>query len=184
MAFQVKNDVLSNIGQEVKNTVTHKRAGFYVGLASAVLTVVQAVLYKVSYGSTAYYDPLAVALAIVGVAVFVVASLSHYSSPYASVVLAACNFVGLLLFINASYMYLADVFYGGINAASFAALRKDYVACILLSLVATIAANVAVYLKQDNVVAAQIVEDNADQSQSFADVDAAADDQTSEEGAE
>ena len=183
MASQNTNEVLVHVGQEIKNTVTHKRAGFYVGLASAVLAVVQAVLYKASYGSTAYYDPLAVALAIVGVAVFVAASLSHYSSPYASVVLAVCNFLGLLLFINASYMYLADVFYGGINAASFAALRKDYVACVLLSLAATVSANVAVYLKQDNVVVAKC-DDVAEQNQSSADVDAAADDHTSEEGAQ
>lgn len=153
MASKQFSDLTANVGKEIKNTLCHKRAGFFVGLGSAVLTIVQIVLYATSYGSTAYYDSFAVWLCAVGVALFVLASLSHYSSPYAPVVLAVTNFVGFLLFINATYMYLADVFYGGLNATSFAALSKQYIACFLLALLSTIAANVAIYLKQDNVAA-------------------------------
>jgi len=142
----------ANVGNEIKQTVTHKTVGFYVGIASCVLAVAQSVVYAVGYKSTAYYDALAVALGIVGIVLYVLCSLSHYSSPFAAPILALTNFVGFLLFVYASYMYLADVFYGGINAQSFAALDKKYVWCVVLFLLSTVVANVAVYMKQDKVV--------------------------------
>lgn len=156
--------VAGKIGKEIKNTLLHKKVGFFVGLASLVMAIAAMIVYAVSYGSTAYYDGVAVGLCATGAVLFVLASLSHYSSPFASVVLAAGSFAGFLLFINATYMYLADVFYGGINATSFAALSKEYIACFLLFLLSAIVANVAVYMKQDKIPDVQNADEKNDAS--------------------
>lgn len=133
----------------LKQTMTTKRAGFYVGAVSAVAAIIQGALYGAYYSQTGFYDKTAVVLSIVGGVLFLLLSLTHYSSPFAPVVLWATNFASLLLFINAIYMYLSDVFYGGVNATTIAALSTEFVVCMLLFLLSTIIANVAVYLRQN-----------------------------------
>ena len=79
------------------------------------------------------------------------ASLTTYSSPYAPVALAAADFVGLLAFIKATYIYLSDAFYGGFSLSALSSLGGGYISVFLLFLLSFVAANVAVYFKQNGV---------------------------------
>ena len=150
--FQNKEaDFFSVAKNEIKKTVTTKSTGFYVGAAAMLITIAQAVLYAAFFKQTAFFDSLAVVLSVAGAVAFLLASLTTYSSPYAPVALAAADFVGLLAFIKATYMYLSDAFYGGFSLSALSSLGGGYISVFLLFLLSCVAANVAVYFKQNAV---------------------------------
>lgn len=138
-----------NVSKHVLQTYSSKTTGFWIGLSAAVVAVLQGILYAVWYKQTAFYDSAAVVVSIVGAVIFLLLSASRYSSPFAPVALAVANFFGFLMYVKATYMYLADVFYGGINATSLASIDKEYVICVVMFVVSTVVANVAIYHKQN-----------------------------------
>lgn len=142
-------DFFKRVGNEIKETVLTKRAGCFVALAAVVLSVVEAIVYSVNYTNTDYYSVWAIVLPVLGAALFILLSLFRVSTPFAPAVLFAFDLAAFAVFVNAVYMYLSEVFYGGINAEAFAALAPEFVACTVMYIASTVIANVALYLNQN-----------------------------------
>lgn len=143
------NDILKRTGAEIKNTVLTKRAGFFVALAAVALSLAEAIVYAVSYTDTDYYSVWGIVLPVLGAALFLLLSLFRVTTPYAPAVLFAFDLAAFAAYVNAVYMYLTEVFYGGLTAEAFAALSPEFVACTVMYLASFIIANVSVYLKQN-----------------------------------
>lgn len=139
------NSLLDNI----KQTITSKWIGFYLGVSSILVGIIVAIIYQVHYTGTAYYSSVAVILPFIGALLFIVLSLFKQTSKFAPIISTILIFVAFLVFINASYMYLSEVFYSGISKESLQALDKTYIVCILLFLISGIVGNVAIYKKQN-----------------------------------
>lgn len=143
------NSVLKSIGAEIKSTMLSKRAGFFIALAAAVLSVAEAIVYASCYTNTDYYSVWGVLLPILGAVLFLLLSLFRVTTPYAPAVLFAFDLAAFAAYVNAVYMYLTEVFYGGLTAEAFAALSPAFVACTIMYLASFIIANVSVYIKQN-----------------------------------
>lgn len=139
------NSLLDNI----KQTITSKWIGFYLGVSSIVIGIIVAIIYQVHYTGTAYYSSVAVILPFIAALLFIGLSLFKETSKFAPIISSILIFIAFLIFINASYMYLSEVFYSGISKETLQALDKTYVVCIVLFLISGIVGNVAIYKKQN-----------------------------------
>lgn len=122
--------------------------GFYLGLLTAILSVVTGVAFMLGYGESEYMSTEAFALVIAAAVAFVVLSLFRGTSSLAPVALFGLNFASFLLYVHAIYMYLSSVFYGGFSAEALAMLDSEFVLCTLLWVVIVVLSNICMFLKQ------------------------------------
>jgi hypothetical protein len=109
--------------ENVKKFFRGKSWGFYVSLAGAILLLVTAIIYSVTFGMSEHinlnFEVWVLVVALLGVAGFAALSVFEVTSPYAAAALFAGGFVAFLLFISTSYMYLSAVFFEVTSVASF-----------------------------------------------------------------
>ena len=94
------NSLLDNI----KQTITSKWIGFYLGVSSIVIGIIVAIIYQVHYTGTAYYSSVAVILPFIAALLFIGLSLFKETSKFAPIASSVLIFIAFLVFINASYM--------------------------------------------------------------------------------
>lgn len=120
-----------------------KTAGFYVTAIAAVLALVTAIVYQVSYSSNQYYSSavfIAFLAALPAAAVLLLLRLDNF----APAALAAATGVGSLAFVYAMY-YDVSVVLVGIDKNSF---EPAFILCCVLMLASFILSEVALYLKK------------------------------------
>lgn len=120
-----------------------KAAGFYVTVAAAVLALVTAIVYQVSYSANQYYSStifIAFLVALPAAAVLVLLKLDNF----APAALAAATGVGTLAFVYAMY-YDVSVVMVGIDKSSF---DPAFILCAVLMLVSFLLSEVALYMKK------------------------------------
>ena len=121
-----------------------KGIGFYLTLCVAVLAIVTAVIYAVSYANYAgQMSWLAFGL-LIGGAVCAVALHCLGKGNWAPWVLAAAIFVSVLLYIQCMYNYVVVVMVG-IDLNSFS---PQFITCSVLLCVSLVLSIVNIYLKQ------------------------------------
>ena len=133
--------------ESILNFFKRKTVGFYLCCAAALLSVIVAIVYGAAYSGTDYMNGWAVALPIVGAVAFAVMSVFKQTEAYGAVVMGVLDLTGFLLFVQASYLYLSEVFYGGVSAAAFKMMNPAYIVCVLFFLIATVLSNVGIYMK-------------------------------------
>lgn len=143
------NAVFKNLGAHIKQNILTKSIGCFVAAGAALLSLIVAIVYGCGYADSVYYNAWVIVLPVLGAAAFIGLSLFGCTTPFAAAALFVFDFAGLLVYVNAVYMYLSEVFYGGINAQSLAALSPAFVVCTVIFLVCVVASNVAIYLKQN-----------------------------------
>ncbi len=134
---------------DLKKIISGRTVGFYLATATALLSLVTAIVYVVGYGDSEYMSWTAFALLLAAFAAFVGMTLFSVTVPWAPVALCGLDFIAFLLYIHAIYMYLSEVFYGGVTLSAMAQLNSFFVICTVFMLIAVIAGNVSVYLKQE-----------------------------------
>ena len=134
---------------DLKKLIKGKAAGFYLAASAALLSVVVAVVYAIGYAQSEYMSWTAFALALIAAIAFIGMSLFKITSPWASVALCAIDFISFLLYIHAVYMYLSEVFYGGVTLSAMVQLNPFFVVCSVIWLIAVIAGNVSIYIRQE-----------------------------------
>ncbi len=109
--------------ENVKKFFRSKSWGFYVSLSGAVLLLVTAIIYSVTFSASEHinlnFEAWVLVVALLGVVGFAALSAFEVTSPYASAALFAGGFVAFLLFVSTSYMYLSAVFFEVTSVASF-----------------------------------------------------------------
>lgn len=99
-----------------QNLLKNKAAGFYAGLAAAVLCIVSAAAYGVNFSGIDYKEPifdvticvlLAVAAVVAAVMLFV-----DKLAPFAPVLLCLGSGVSLMMYVHAIIWPVSDTIYG------------------------------------------------------------------------
>lgn len=127
-----------------------RREGFYLALAAAVLSVVEAIVYLVGYIGSPYMSLWAAILPFVAAALFAVLCMFKVTERWAPLAMTVVDFIAFLLYINAVYLYLSEVFFAGVTAEAFKRINPLFVAATILYLVTVILGNIAVYLRQSD----------------------------------
>ena len=133
----------------LKNLAKERTVNLYIGLAVALLTFIAGIVYASGFGAQRpeFYNSAALVFSIIGLVAYIALVLFRPTAKYAGIALWVCALVSLLVYVLAAYMHLAEVFYSGINAETLKLLDGGFVACLILYLVAAIAANVVMWLK-------------------------------------
>jgi len=148
----------------IKNYFLAKRVGFYVGLASAILLIVFGFLFLSAYGTSIYMNPWIVALPIIVALIFIGLSFYRPLEGVGPIVMAFGAVGTLCIFALKTYPYLSEVFYGGFNAESFAALSPVYFALFLIILFAVICAIVSVFTKKSVDKSLPVIKENEEEA--------------------
>lgn len=136
-----------------------RSAGFYVSLAAAALSIITPILYVIAYAGTVYMSWIAFALPFVAAALFVGLAFFKQTERLAPLVMGIVDFVAFLLFIHAVYLYLSEVFFGGISLEAILNINPLFILCTLFFLACVVLSNIGVYMKQSSANAS--VEENA-----------------------
>lgn len=103
---------------KIKQTLAEKCPGFYVMLAAAILAIVTAIAYAVSYSTlTQYLSWSAVVLLIGGAIVAVVLAFTNLDE-LGTGILALCSLIAMLMYVKLIYYYVSVVIVG-IDVQSF-----------------------------------------------------------------
>ncbi len=102
--------------ENVKKFFRGKSWGFYVSLAGAILLLVTAIIYSVTFGMSEHinlnFEVWVLVVALLGVAGFAALSVFEVTSPYAAAALFAGGFVAFLLFKHKLYVFVRGIFRG------------------------------------------------------------------------
>ena len=123
-----------------------RSAGFYIGCAAAALSLVVAFVYLSGYGDGKYMSWAVFFLPLLAFAAFVGLSVSKATSPFAAAVMTFFDLLTLCLFIRTVYMYLSEVFYGGVNIESMANLSFEFVFCLVSMLLNLVLGIIALFI--------------------------------------
>lgn len=131
------------------NQNTHGKAGgFYVGLAAAILSVISAILYGITFSAIQYkeavFDKNICLLLIVGGIVGAVMFFIEKTADYAPVVLCAASGIAIMLFIHVIIWPVSDTIYG---IEPFAHMN-ELILCAVLLLLSLITSEVSLYMKK------------------------------------
>lgn len=135
--------------QSLKDFFSKKAAGFYVSALAAILSVVAAFVYIVGYIDSVYLSWWVFILSLLAALVFVVLSLFSRTAPWSPAAMGIAGLAAFLVFIRTVYIYLSEVFYGGINMESIMTIQPVFVACLLLLLGVLILSIAGIYMKQE-----------------------------------
>jgi hypothetical protein len=116
-------------------------------LIGALAGIIGGTISHLNYAMTEYYNGLSVFIPSLGCILALVLTGSLKTRPLATLLIFATNLVGFVNFIDGTYLYLADVFYGGVNAQAFMEMDIYFVISFLLLLVGTVCGNIVIYLK-------------------------------------
>lgn len=128
-----------------------KAAGFYVSVASVILSLATLLVY-VLYGTVGegeqYFSPLALTLLVVSILAFGGMCIFRMTAPWASFVQAALLFASFLICLYSCYMYFSEVFYDGITARAFELMNKYFFYSLILYLLSVITSQVGAQMRQ------------------------------------
>lgn len=129
-----------------KEWISTRTIGFYIGAVSAILSVVVAIVYVAGYAGGKYMSWAVFFLPLLACAAYAGLSVSKKTAPFAAAVTAFLNLLTLCLFIRTVYMYLSEVFYGGVNVESMANLSFEFVFSLVAMLVNLILGIAAIFI--------------------------------------
>ena len=121
--------------QRFRNFWKKKTVMFYVCLIAAILSVIVAIVYAAAYNGSRYMSWTAFALSVAGGLGFIALSIPDSTTGFAPAVMGTLDLLSLCLYIDAVYMYLSEVFYGGVNWASMQQLNPAFVFCLVVMIV-------------------------------------------------
>ena len=109
--------------ETVKKFFKKKTVGFYLSAVAALLSLVTAIVYAAAYNGSNYMSWAAFAMFVLAFVAFVALSLFGVTYRFAPAVGGVLDLIAMCLYIGAVYMYLSEVFYGGITAAAVGRMR-------------------------------------------------------------
>ncbi len=130
--------------EKIKEFFSDKGTGFYVTLAGVLLSLVTAIVYAVSYGSTRFMNWAGFVFLLAG-AILAIVLIVIKQVNWAPAAVALGSFLGLLFFIYGIYFYVSVVMVG-IQANAF---DPSFFACVILFALSLVAGIVSVFMKQD-----------------------------------
>lgn len=114
---------MDNFVRKLKAFFKSRTRGFYVSLAAAVLLLITALIYSITFSLSEHinlsFEASVLVLMILGVAVFGVLSAFKVTERYAPAALFAFGFLAFLYFNLTSYIYLSAVFFEVAGAGAF-----------------------------------------------------------------
>lgn len=110
---------------------------------AALLALIVGVMYGVHYTGSVYLNATAIVLPIIAAVVFIPMAIFKVTRPYAAIPLCVITFIGFVVFVNATYLYLSEVFFGGLDGIKN--IDPVYVVCVLFFLLATVLSNIGIY---------------------------------------
>lgn len=129
----------------MEKLLRNKSVGFYLTLCLAVLAIVTAIFYAVSYANyVGFMSWPAFWLLVLGAVGAVALSFVGFGK-YAPWLQAATIFISLLLYINCLYSYVVVVLVG-IDLSSFS---PQFIICSVLFVLSLVLSIVNIYLKQE-----------------------------------
>lgn len=133
----------------VKDSITTKSAGFYLGAVGAVFALVQVFAYIGV--DEALYSAGVIPFAVVGVVLFCLMSLLRVTSSIAPVALMLFDFLSFCTFAKGEGLidYFSTQFFDGVSLAKILSLGFSVYGSILFMVLSFVAASVAVYLPQN-----------------------------------
>ena len=141
---------MKKITEFFKEFFKTRTVGYYIMIATAILALVENIIYVVYYhgidllryySQTAFILPFFAVVACVALSMF---KVTHKWAPLALFGIELCAFV---LFIDSTYMYLSSAFYGGISAEAISDLNSGFLACVILYVVILALSIAAVFMK-------------------------------------
>lgn len=131
-----------------RNGLQSKAAGFYVGLVAAILCIVSAIMYGVSFSRIQYKEPIfnsSVCILLVAAAVLAVIFIFvDKLAPFAPVFLCIGSGISLMMFIHVIIWPVSDTIYG---IEPFTHMN-ELVLCFVLIALSFIVSEVSLYLKK------------------------------------
>lgn len=135
----------------MKDFFSTKAAGFYVSVASVILSLATLLVY-VLYGTVGdggqYFSSVAMMFLVISIVAFGVMSVFKVTAPWASFVQAALLFISFLICLYSCYMYFSEVFYGGITGRAFQLMNKYFLYSLILYLLSVITSQVGAQMRQ------------------------------------
>lgn len=122
---------------------------FWFSVVAAALSVAGGIVFATVYHASKYMSWAAVVLPFCALLSGAGLSVLPQTRKYAPWALFGFNFAAFLVYVHAIYMYLSDVFYGGVSWAAMKEMDVSFVLCTLFFLLGSIAANVAIWLKNE-----------------------------------
>lgn len=119
----------------IKRFVSNAGVGFWLSLGASVLSLITGIVYAAAYNGSNYMSWAAFAMFVLAFVAFVALSLFGVTYRFAPAVGGVLDLIAMCLYIGAVYMYLSEVFYGGITAAAMAELDPAFVFCLVASVV-------------------------------------------------
>lgn len=118
----------------MRNFFKTRSVGFYVLLGGIVLSLIEAIVYYVSYAMqneyAEYFSLAAFIIVFVAIIVTIALSLFETTERFAAVVFCAFEICIFFLFVEKTYLYLPTVFYHGFSAVALASLYPGFTACL------------------------------------------------------
>lgn len=122
----------------LKSFFASKRVGFYLGFLSGLLILTFFITFVVNYGNSVYMDTALVIFPILGFAIFACFSFYRPIEGIGSMLLSFFCMESFCVFMYRTYGYLSEVFFAGINADAFAAMKPQYALCTILLILALV----------------------------------------------
>ena len=135
-------------GGEIKSAVLTKGAGFYVGAAAWLLTLIHTITYSTVPDDI--FNPAVIAVGVVGLILFPAFSLFKKTSVFAPIALMICDFMALMGMASADGIidYLSTQFFNGVTLEAIFSLPFGLWFSALSFVVSFILSSVAIYLPQ------------------------------------
>lgn len=133
---------------KIKKFFIERRAGFYVSAAAVLAVIAGAFVYLAVYNGTPYMSWMVFVLPFISAAAFAVLCSFGKTETTAPVLCAVLNFISFLIYIHAVYLYLSEVFFGGITAEAFSRMDPGFVSTAMLYFFSAVLGNVGLYLPQ------------------------------------
>lgn len=105
----------------LKEILRKRTVGFWLVAAAAVLSVVEAVLYKNAVTDARYYTDVSFVFAMLAFLPFLLLSLFRVTEKYAAAAFAVMVFVALLMFVRPQSGYIGDIVFGATPSALYVA---------------------------------------------------------------
>lgn len=103
----------------LKQIIRKRTVGFWLTAAAAVLSVIEAILYKNAVTDMRYYSGLSFFLALFAILPFAGLAAFKVTERYAPAALAVMVFLSLLAFIRPQSGYIGDIIYGAVPSVAY-----------------------------------------------------------------
>ena len=148
-------------GGEIKSAVLTKGAGFYVGAAAWLLTLIHTITYSTVPDDI--FNPAVIAVGVVGLILFPAFSLFKKTSVFAPIALMICDFMALMCMAGADGIvdYLSTQLFNGVSLEAIFSLPFGVWFSALSFVVSFILSSVAIYLPQQKKEQSAVTAENA-----------------------